>query len=318
MNNEDYTNFPGIWKDIGFDKSKDIFYKVNYEDAHWDKLFDLPAFNTANKIFVIDQESNSHQYIEKDNRIQVWDSTISDHPRIHTYLFWFNWVREVEEHMQLAKKLTPVNCKQTNIAFDALLGSLRTHKWFVLENINRHTPDKFITGACKPQYQGIPNGWIPGGHHENGNNVLNFNSNQTAGTACFLPYDIYNKTWYSLVCETRGTGKNIFFTEKTAKPMAASRLFILFGQYKQLHALHKLGFKTFDGIIDESYDLESDDTARYKKAWKQIEFLLDQNPIEIYNECYAILEHNKKLLFKTNWDEQAINQMIKLNTPTTT
>lgn len=311
MNEHHYTNFPDIWKDIGFDRSKNILYKVNHNDASWEKLFDLTAFNTADKIFVIDQESHSHKFINHDSRIHVWDSTVSAHPRINTFLFWFDWVREVEKHMQLCKNLLPANTKQPKIAFDALLGQLRSHKRFVLTNIETTKPNQFITGACKSHINVLPEGYVSGGSYETGENRLKFNNTQDANVDCFVPYKIYNDTWYTLVCETRGTGENYFFTEKLARPLIAERLFVLFGQYKQLHNLKKLGFKTFDGIIDESYDLERNDNNRYHKAWQQIEYLLQQDPVKIYKKCSPILKHNCNLIKQTNWTDILTNQMIR-------
>lgn len=313
MNESDYTNFPGYWKDIGFDKSKNIFYNVNHQDASWEKLFDLPAFKTANKIFVIDQECESLRYIDRDNRIQVWDSTINNHPRIHTYLFWFDWVRQVEENMQLCENLLSIDVKKTQVVYDALLGSLRPHKEFVLNKIKEFSLEKkFITGACAPHCNDqIPNTYISGGNYESGKSKALFNDCQTANVSCFVPYDIYNKTWYSLVCETRGTNDSLFFTEKLAKPLISGRIFILFGQHKQLHHLRQLGFKTFNGVIDESYDLESDDILRYTKAWDQIELLMKQDPVEMYQKCEKILEHNRYVIKSTNWYDVLLKDMYE-------
>jgi len=312
MNIYNYTNFKGIWEDLGFDKSKNIFYNVNYGvDSSWDKLFELPAFDTAEKIFVVSHECDSHNYINKDNRIQTWDGTVSSHERIHTYLFWLDWVRQVEEHMSLCKKLLPANNKNSDILFDSLLGTMydRPHKQFVLESIQSHGMNKFITGSCKSQCDTIPDGYVSGGEHENGSNVLNYNGLQTANTSCFVPYDIYNKTWYSLVCETRGTGDNLFFTEKIAKPLIAGRIFVLFGQYRMLEKLKTLGFKTFDIIIDESYDQEPNNELRYKKAWNQIEFLMLQDPLTMYQQCKLIIEHNKSVIRNINWYDILIKDM---------
>ena len=315
MNSSDYTNFLGIWKDINFDKTKNIFYKVNHGDASWEKLFELLTFQTVDKIFVLDQESQSHKHIERDSRIQAWDSTVSGHPRIHTYLFWFDWVREVEESMQLTKKILPANKKQSPVLFDSLLGTLdgRPHKQFVLENIQSHKQNKFITGACAPHCNNIfPDTYIHGGSYETGKSTAVFNKHgQTATVSCFLPYEIYNRSWYSLVCETRGTGSDLFFTEKLAKPLISSRIFVLFGQYKQLHHLKQLGFKTFDNIIDESYDLESDDVLRYTKAWNQVEFLMKQDPVAIYEKCSSILEHNRYVMKTTNWYDILLKSMYE-------
>ena len=84
MRDSDYTNYPGIWKDIGFDKSKNILYHVNHANGSWEELFELSGLQTANQIFLIDQESDSWEFVDQDLRIHVWDSTVSNHPRIHT------------------------------------------------------------------------------------------------------------------------------------------------------------------------------------------------------------------------------------------
>jgi hypothetical protein len=60
---------------------------------------------------------------------------------------------------------------------------------------------------------------------------------------------------FSIVTET-GTsdGTVLRYTEKTLKPILAGRPFIVVGEPHVLRLLRSLGFRTFDGIIDESYD----------------------------------------------------------------
>jgi hypothetical protein len=57
-----------------------------------------------------------------------------------------------------------------------------------------------------------------------------------------------------------------------------------------------LGFKTFDGIIDESYDNVEDNQTRWTMALSQLMWLDTQDQIEILEEASSILEHNYNLL----------------------
>jgi hypothetical protein len=97
-----------------------------------------------------------------------------------------------------------------------------------------------------------------------------------------------------LVTET--SGSRIFLTEKTAKPILASRLFIIIGACGILAKLKILGFKTFDCVIDESYDNIEDDITRWEAAMEQVRYLCNQPPHRIISKICHIVSHNKKLI----------------------
>lgn len=119
--------------------------------------------------------------------------------------------------------------------------------------------------------------------------------------SAILPTDIYNRCHYSIVAETTCPGDFNFYTEKIAKPMIAGRLFVAFAGPRYLENLRKIGFQTFHGIIDESYDQIQDNHARWKAAWDQVEFLLKQDPISIRQACQHITKHNQDLMLTTDW-----------------
>ena len=63
--------------------------------------------------------------------------------------------------------------------------------------------------------------------------------------------------------------------------------------------LRSLGFKTFDIVIDESYDTIEDDNTRWEMAFEQVKFLLThQNLQEIYKTILPILEYNSQHFLK--------------------
>ena len=91
--------------------------------------------------------------------------------------------------------------------------------------------------------------------------------------------------------------------------MIARRLFVAFTGYKFLHNLRRLGFRTFDGVIDESYDLILDDTERYTAAFAQVERLCATPHSEILPVIADTVEHNYQLLMNTDWTQFAANHV---------
>lgn len=112
-----------------------------------------------------------------------------------------------------------------------------------------------------------------------------------------VPWAIYQNSYYSLVSETQAEPPEAhFFTEKTAKPLYAKRLFILCGSLGTLEKLRSMGFKTFRSVVDESYDLETDDTKRLERAMEQVSALHEKDPREVYSRISSVLEYNHALI----------------------
>lgn len=107
---------------------------------------------------------------------------------------------------------------------------------------------------------------------------------------------------YSVIAETDFDNTLSFFSEKTAKPIISKRMFVAYSGYKFLHNFRRLGFKTFDCVIDESYDLEVDDEKRYRMAFDQIERLMEMDQQEVYEKLKPVLDYNYELLMNRDWD----------------
>jgi hypothetical protein len=121
-----------------------------------------------------------------------------------------------------------------------------------------------------------------------------------------LPFKIYNKTAYTVVLETWADNCYSFFTEKIVKPMLAYRLFVVISGQYYLRNLRNLGFRTFDGIIDESYDNEPDNYVRWTQAIKQAQWLCQQPQQEILSQIAPVVLHNYRVL--TNLNFSKVNQ----------
>ncbi len=68
--------------------------------------------------------------------------------------------------------------------------------------------------------------------------------------------EVFLDSWVSVISEPIFADKDqaVFISEKTFKPIACMHPFIILGGKGSLDALRKLGYKTFNGFIDETYD----------------------------------------------------------------
>lgn len=113
-----------------------------------------------------------------------------------------------------------------------------------------------------------------------------------------MPLKVYSQTAYSLICETMYSGLSAFPTEKVAKPMIAGRPFVVVSCAGYLEALRRVGFKTFDGIIDESYDTIENHEERWKHALEACYKLCELDQEEVLARCRPIMLHNREQLIK--------------------
>lgn len=104
----------------------------------------------------------------------------------------------------------------------------------------------------------------------------------------------------SLVTETNFIkGSPLFLTEKIFKPIGMKHPFIVASKPHTLKFLKTLGYKTFDTLIDESYDNETDDGQRLLKIVGELSRLKSLSVEEIENfklNALPIVEHNFNVL----------------------
>ncbi len=140
-----------------------------------------------------------------------------------------------------------------------------------------------------------------------------------------LKYDNFNQvknlalkdateSLFQMIFETRYHSHcGIVLSEKVFKGFLYKTPFLVFGQHGILKLLKELGFKTFDWLIDESYDSEIDDGKRLKMLLNEADKLLKTNfydlktKIELYNDNF---EYNHNLV-KTFADSE-IRKLFKM------
>jgi len=110
----------------------------------------------------------------------------------------------------------------------------------------------------------------------------------------------YASTKIEVVLETLFDDTRIQLTEKILRPIACEHPFILASAAGSLEYLRNYGFKTFGGIIDESYDSEANPIARLHlivKAMKDITQWSGEEQLDNWKKIKEIAAYNKKYFF---------------------
>lgn len=104
----------------------------------------------------------------------------------------------------------------------------------------------------------------------------------------------YESFWH-VVTETVFYYDKLHLTEKIFKPIVSKQPFMLLAAPGNLEYLRSYGFKTFDGIIDESYDKITNNDQRIESVVKQLAWycgLSDSEKISIMSAVEPIVLHN--------------------------
>ena len=92
-----------------------------------------------------------------------------------------------------------------------------------------------------------------------------------------------------------------FLTEKTFKPIKHGQMFFIAGPAGSLQTLRDLGYRTFDHVLDNGYDLETDNTQRWRllcQNMQQAQFDLPR----LHAQACTDIEHNQQLFLDTKTD----------------
>jgi len=109
----------------------------------------------------------------------------------------------------------------------------------------------------------------------------------------------FYQSYLHIVIET--TVHNVFFSEKTFKPIKYFQPFVLIGGVGSLKKLKELGYKTFEDYIDEGYDDIIDNQERIEYAVKSaVDFMMQDNLPKILNDMFQILKHNHEILISNS------------------
>ena len=101
--------------------------------------------------------------------------------------------------------------------------------------------------------------------------------------------------FWHVVTETVFYYDKLHLTEKIFKPIVSKQPFMLLAAPGNLEYLRSYGFRTFDGIIDESYDKITDNDQRIEAVGRQLAWycsLSDSEKISVMRAVEPIVMHN--------------------------
>lgn len=116
----------------------------------------------------------------------------------------------------------------------------------------------------------------------------------------FTSYN-YSQVYFDLATHSNfgteyKTGNITFNTNKTIHHVCNKIPMVVLGPYNILKEHRWWGYKTFDGIIDESYDNERDDDIRYEMVYDLVRHLCEgDNAKEFYQNSKSICEYNYRI-----------------------
>ena len=129
--------------------------------------------------------------------------------------------------------------------------------------------------------------------------------------------DHFSNSYINIILESHmdvDQSGGILLTEKTFKPIKNSQLFVIFGAKGSLQLLRDMGYKTFDHVINNSYDEIENTTERWKSAMDNVITILERSNDEIhkmYLKCKDDIIHNQKL-FNASKKTQLTNILKEL------
>ncbi len=186
---------------------------------------------------------------------------------------------------------------KTFLCLTNLQNNFRYHRkwlWEIMENKEylKNSITKITSNKEKPTFNDL-HGHYSDSYlkHTGGNSKTKFDNIPSP--------EYYQRTHFEIVCETIGqhpTDDTFFITEKTIKPMLMKHPFIVLAPKNYLMHLRALGFGTFEGLIDESYDQLDDAKLRAKAISNLLQQLDLENSKKFYEQSREICEHNQRHL----------------------
>jgi hypothetical protein len=122
----------------------------------------------------------------------------------------------------------------------------------------------------------------------------------------------YEATDIEVVLETLFDDDRLQLTEKSLRPIACGQPFILAGTHGSLEYLRKYGFKTFDHIWDERYDLIEDPLERLIAIADVMRHIANWTPEQRANkiaEAQVIADYNRQLFFSQEFFDRVISEL---------
>jgi hypothetical protein len=164
------------------------------------------------------------------------------------------------------------------------------------DEVEQNTNSKLSQHAQKEIWNVLPD--MPNRLYVDGDNILGSASTNIPRSYSFTsaePAPSTEDALWHIVTETVFYYPKLHLTEKIFKPIVSKQPFMLLAAPGNLEYLRSYGFKTFDGIIDESYDKIEDNDARIDAVVAQMKWycnLSQEEKSRVIERLAPIVEYN--------------------------
>lgn len=119
----------------------------------------------------------------------------------------------------------------------------------------------------------------------------------------------YQETAIEVVLETLFDDTRWHLTEKTLRPIACGHPFILLAAPNSLEYLRRYGFRTFDSVINESYDTIQDPLQRMHAVIELMQSIQQcKTKSLIYQQLFEIAKYNQRRFFSDEFQQQIVDE----------
>lgn len=229
-----------------------------------------------------------------------------------------DWYRYAKHDPEL--RFNPTSISQDFLVYNRAWAGTREYRLKFAEMI----VDANIVSKCDMKFAVTDNGY---GFQNNHYTAYKFRNKQFEITTTlekhFAPNLIssdasadYNSNDYKcsgieVVLETLFDDSRLHLTEKSLRPIACNKPFILAATQGSLAYLRSYGFRTFDKLWDESYDLIEDPLLRLEaivKLMKNISELSLSQKQQLWVDCNAICEYNRLKFFSREFFNSVVDE----------
>jgi len=140
--------------------------------------------------------------------------------------------------------------------------------------------------------------------------VLELNQFDATASADYSHED-YQRSAIEIVLETLFDDPRLHLTEKTLRPIACGKPFIMVSTPGSLQYLRDYGFETFGEYLDESYDNITDPLDRLRciiKSMTTIANLSKSKKSALYQQLHEIAQRNKKWFWSDDFARKIVNE----------
>jgi hypothetical protein len=270
----------------------------------------LLPFNCYDKVLLCHSEKNSENLkLYEDNGfigVYWWSHAVIAH----------DWFRYAKHDLKLTPNFN--NITKDFLVYNRAWTGTREYRLLFAELVANND----LVDACNIKFSPTDNGTHYSAHtFENKNlsikhtDLENIYPENISGPCASADYDSddYASSGIEVVLETLFDDQRNHLTEKTLRPIACGRPFIMVATPGSLKYLQSYGFETFNGLIDETYDQIADPVQRLNAVIQEMQRIKNLNhnqKILLWQELYQISQRNQQRFFSSEWQNNIVSEYL--------